>query len=78
VEVAAVEELAVEEAVPAPAPAAGIDPALWEEVNTKLDLARAYLEMGDREGAREILQEVVQEGDDDQKADAQQLIAEAG
>jgi len=54
------------------------DPELREEVNTKLDLARAYLEMGDREGAREILQEVINEGDAGQKADAGKLMAEAG
>ena len=67
------------EAVPEPAPAAGgIDPELREEVNTKLDLAKAYLEMGDREGAREILQEVMNEGDTDQKAEAGKLLAEAG
>ena len=53
------------------------DPELWEEVNTKLDLARAYLEMGDKEGAREILQEVLGEGDAPQKADADKLLAEA-
>jgi pilus assembly protein FimV len=51
---------------------------LWEEVNTKLDLARAYLEMGDKEGAREILQEVLGEGDADQKGEAEKLLAEAG
>lgn len=54
-----------------------IDPELWEEVNTKLDLSKAYLEMGDREGAREILQEVLAEGDADQKAEANKLIAES-
>lgn len=54
----------------------GIDPELWEEVNTKLDLARAYLEMGDKEGAREILQEVMNEGDTNQKGDAGKLIAQ--
>ena len=75
---APVEEAVAAEEEAAPTPAAEIDSALWEEVNTKLDLARAYLEMGDREGAREILQEVAQEGDDGQKADAQQLLAEAG
>jgi pilus assembly protein FimV len=48
---------------------------LYEEVNTKLDLARAYLEMGDKEGAREILDEVVKEGDADQRQDAKNLIA---
>ena len=56
----------------------GIDSVLREEVNTKLDLAKAYLEMGDREGAREILQEVLAEGDDGQKAEADKLMAEAG
>jgi pilus assembly protein FimV len=54
-----------------------IDPELREEVNTKLDLARAYMEMGDREGAREILQEVLGEGDRQQKAEAEKLMAEA-
>ena len=56
----------------------GIDPELHEEVNTKLDLARAYLEMGDREGAREILQEVLGEGDSKQKAEADKLLEDAG
>jgi pilus assembly protein FimV len=65
------------EASPADAEA-GIDPELHEEVNTKLDLARAYLEMGDREGAREILQEVLGEGDSKQKAEADKLLADAG
>ncbi len=70
---------AAAEAEPQSAPAeGGIDPELREEVNTKLDLARAYLEMGDREGAREILQEVLNEGDAGQKAEAGKLIAEAG
>lgn len=52
-----------------------IDPDLLEEVNTKLDLARAYQEMGDREGAREILEEVLKEGDSKQKQEAERLIA---
>ena len=51
-----------------------IDPDLLEEVNTKLDLARAYLEMGDKEGAREILEEVLKEGDGQQKQEAEKLI----
>jgi pilus assembly protein FimV len=50
---------------------------LQAEVNAKLDLARAYLEMGDKEGAREILQEVLSEGDSQQKAEADRLMAEA-
>ena len=51
------------------------DSTVWEEASTKLDLARAYLEMGDKEGAREILQEVVAEGGPEQQADAKKLIA---
>ncbi len=83
VEAVVPEEIAlaeVTETVPAEAMPAtgGIDPALREEVNTKLDLAKAYLEMGDREGAREILQEVLNEGDDGQKFEAGKLMAEAG
>ena len=54
-----------------------VDSELQAEVNAKLDLARAYLEMGDKEGAREILQEVLSEGDSQQKAEADKLMAEA-
>jgi pilus assembly protein FimV len=44
------------------------------EVGTKLDLARAYVDMGDPSGARSILEEVLDEGDEGQKQQAQQLI----
>lgn len=47
----------------------------WHDAATKLDLAKAYQEMGDVEGAREILQEVMQEGDDQQKKEAQDFLA---
>jgi len=47
----------------------------WHDAATKLDLAKAYQEMGDVEGAREILQEVLHEGDDQQKAEAQSLLS---
>ena len=47
----------------------------WHSVATKLDLARAYLEIGDKDGAREILQEVIQEGDPAQKREAETLTA---
>ena len=50
----------------------------WHDAATKLDLAKAYQEMGDVEGAREILQEVLHEGDDQQKSEAQALIAKLG
>ena len=52
--------------------------AHWEEVNTKLDLAKAYEEMGDLEGARELLQEVVGEGPDDLVAQAQDILGRIG
>ncbi len=46
-----------------------------DEVATKLDLARAYLDMEDPEGARSILQEVIEEGSAEQKSEAQALIS---
>ncbi|MEL7374722.1 MAG: FimV/HubP family polar landmark protein, partial [Pseudomonadota bacterium] len=48
------------------------------EVGTKLDLARAYVDMGDPDGARSILEEVLQEGDDEQKGEAQKLLDSLG
>ncbi len=47
-----------------------------DEISTKLDLARAYLDMGDPEGARGILDEVLEEGNEEQKDEAGKLIAE--
>lgn len=46
-----------------------------DEISTKLDLARAYIDMGDREGAKDILDEVVVEGNDSQKAEARELLS---
>jgi pilus assembly protein FimV len=45
-----------------------------DEVSTKLDLARAFIDMGDYEGARGSLDEVLAEGTDEQKAEAIQLL----
>jgi len=55
------------------APPAGSDPK-WQEIATKLDLAKAYEEMGDKDGARELLGEVMKDGDSAQKGQAQQLL----
>ncbi|HXC39641.1 MAG TPA: FimV/HubP family polar landmark protein [Burkholderiales bacterium] len=55
------------------APAAAPD-AHWQEVATKLDLAKAYQEMGDKEGARELLKEVMNEGDAAQQQQARTMI----
>ena len=51
-----------------------MEPVTMSEVGTKLDLARAYMDMGDPEGARSILEEVVSEGSASQKQEAQRLI----
>ncbi|MCY1333144.1 hypothetical protein D9M69_188590 [compost metagenome] len=45
-----------------------------DEAATKLDLARAYIDMGDAEGARDILDEVIAEGNDDQQQEARELL----
>jgi pilus assembly protein FimV len=56
---------------------AGTDPK-WQEIATKLDLAKAYEEMGDKNGARELLNEVMKDGDPAQKGQAEQLLAKLG
>lgn len=58
--------------------AAEVHDAQWEEVNTKLDLAKAYEEMGDLEGARELLQEVLNEGSGDLVEQAQSILERIG
>ncbi|MBN47866.1 MULTISPECIES: FimV/HubP family polar landmark protein [unclassified Methylophaga] len=45
-----------------------------DEAETKLDLAEAYKDMGDPEGARGILEEVLEQGTDEQKKRAQELL----
>ena len=45
-----------------------------DEVGTKLDLAKAYEEMGDKDGARELLNEVMKEGDAAQQQQAQTML----
>lgn len=47
-------------------------------LSTKMDLARAYIDMGDDDGARQILEEVVAEGSDELKAEAQALLDSVG
>ncbi|NOR51034.1 MAG: tetratricopeptide repeat protein [Gammaproteobacteria bacterium] len=44
------------------------------DMDTKIDLAKAYIEMGDADGARSMLDEVVTQGDDGQKQQAQALL----
>lgn len=54
---------------------AAAEPPVGDEVATKLELAKAYEEMGDKEGARELLTEVAKEGNAEQQAKAQSMLA---
>ncbi|MGH8606185.1 MAG: FimV/HubP family polar landmark protein, partial [Gammaproteobacteria bacterium] len=56
-------------------PAAGGEPS---DLDTKLNLAKAYIELGDPKGAREILDEVAHSGNDLQKQDAETLRRKLG
>jgi pilus assembly protein FimV len=49
-----------------------------DQVATRLDLARAYLDMGDAEGARRILEQVAETGNEDQRSEAQSLLDRLG
>ncbi len=50
----------------------------WSDVQTKFDLAKAYQEMSDKDGAREILQEVIKNGDATQQEEAKKLLESLG
>jgi pilus assembly protein FimV len=47
-------------------------------LSTKLDLARAYMDMGDEDGARQILEEVEAEGNEEVQAEARALLERIG
>ncbi|MGI9304865.1 MAG: FimV/HubP family polar landmark protein [Gammaproteobacteria bacterium] len=51
-------------------------PSLEDEVGTKLDLAKAYMDMGDSEGARSTLEEVIKDGNSNQRNEAQELMTQ--
>ena len=77
-------DLAPVELEPEPAAAPAAEPEAledaddgmdWQEMATKLDLAAAYEEIGDKEGARELLDEVVAGGDSAQKDRARSMLA---
>lgn len=55
-----------------------IDEAVWQEVATKLDLAGAYVEIGDADGAKELLNEIVKKGDAEQISKAKALLETLG
>jgi pilus assembly protein FimV len=58
--------------------AAGEKDGHWYDVQSKFDLAKAYQEMGDKDGAKDILQEVIKEGDAEQQAQAKKLLETLG
>ena len=62
-------------AVPTGTDPASTESAHWHDIETKIDLARAYQEMGDNGGAREILEEVLREGDAKQQESARAMIS---
>lgn len=47
----------------------------WHEITSRIDLARAYREMGDIEAATQVLEEVVREGDSQQQEIARSMLA---
>jgi pilus assembly protein FimV len=57
---------------------AGGRDAKWKKVAVKLDMADAYKEIGDHDGARELLNEALEEGDAAQQAQARQMLASLG
>ncbi len=77
------DDSATDDITPTPAPLSAEDEEDFDlsslddvdEVSTKLDLARAYLDMGDHEGTRGILEEVIAEGNDEQKEEANELMS---
>jgi pilus assembly protein FimV len=50
------------------------EPSSHSEVQTKLELARQFIDMGDPESARHMLGEVIEEGDSVQKQEAQSIV----
>jgi pilus assembly protein FimV len=59
----------------APVEVANVDNAKWQEMATKLDLASAYEEIGDKEGAKELLNEVIKDGDAGQQQKARSMLS---
>jgi pilus assembly protein FimV len=53
----------------------GGNDAHWQQIETKIDLAKAYIDMDDKDGAKEILEEVVREGDAAQQENAKNMLA---
>jgi pilus assembly protein FimV len=59
-----------------PRTADAADQSRYDEIATKLDLAKAYVELGDGESAKSILEEVISDGNDSQRQQAQELMSQ--
>lgn len=54
----------------------GDEQAIGDEIATRLDLAKAYIDLGDADGARTIIDEVMREGNEAQRQEAEKLLRE--
>lgn len=45
-----------------------------DEIATRLDLAKAYVELGDKDSAKPILEDIIAEGNDEQRRQAQEMM----
>ncbi len=64
--------------MPGESPAAGGTPPGWQAAADKLDLAKAFEDMGDKSGAKDLLNEVLKDGDPAQQKQAQDMLARLG
>jgi len=71
-------DLNLDDKQPAGAALGGDKDAHWYDVQQKFDLAKVYQEMGEKNNAMEILEEVVREGDAEQRAQAKALLDALG
>jgi pilus assembly protein FimV len=69
--------LNLDEIMPAQSEGSGKDEQ-WSDMQTKFDLAKAYQEMGDKDGAREVLKDVIKQGDATQQEEAKKLLESLG
>lgn len=66
-----------EQTVAMPRPQGALSQREIDEVDTRLNLAKAYMELGDTDGARSILEEVIAEGTPEQKQEASALLGQS-
>ncbi|BAU57718.1 probable type IV pilus assembly FimV-related transmembrane protein [Halorhodospira halochloris] len=55
-----------------------LGPGEGDQSDTMLDLARAYIDLGDEASAREMLEEVIEKGTESQRESAREILSELG